>query len=508
MNYVDVQPIALAILTSIITGGFVLVFVEIGNRKQRENERFDQKMTPFMHKLSAYFRFVSWCSHRIIYPKPVEGYNKDFKELVNFLGRYGGRAITSGGDYQIGHFNAEKLEDIALKINNVWYYHDKMNPCTLTWNVRGGNDDFIDKELREINSLYHGISHDVNMVAKVSGDFYVDIYQPIEYDTYRHEAYLKQYKRNTIVVAGAFLFVLAVLCTMLYCKLPVLLLQILTTIVILLLILSLGLLAVDTMTQIKWWNNMVKFKNKMNMKDWINKIKKDFRSKVRFCITKVKDYIISGLVVIGLLFSAWAIFSIEIPLIPRLPTCFSARTIEGIDRLFLALAYSYVAGAILYWFTSTLPFLRNKNKLKDVIDQKITGIGSQLSAMHLEFIDINNPTNPSIDEIDAIMALFSLGRWTEACRVPLHSQPNVTWAFVDDYHSLQNMIGCLINDYKAYLSTKELILLESIRESSLNTIFEAGKNFRYQYSEYVYNLSIQPAYRKMLENYNELKNMR
>lgn len=38
MTYAEVQPIALAIMTSIITGGFVLVFVEIGNRKNREND--------------------------------------------------------------------------------------------------------------------------------------------------------------------------------------------------------------------------------------------------------------------------------------------------------------------------------------------------------------------------------------------------------------------------------------------------------------------------------------
>ena len=35
MAYTEVQPIVLSILTSIITGGFVLVFVEIGNRKNR-----------------------------------------------------------------------------------------------------------------------------------------------------------------------------------------------------------------------------------------------------------------------------------------------------------------------------------------------------------------------------------------------------------------------------------------------------------------------------------------
>lgn len=70
----EVSQIALTILTSIITGGFVLVFVEIGNRKNREDDRHDQIMYPFMHKLSAYFRFISWCSHNVIYSKPPIGY--------------------------------------------------------------------------------------------------------------------------------------------------------------------------------------------------------------------------------------------------------------------------------------------------------------------------------------------------------------------------------------------------------------------------------------------------
>lgn len=39
MDYNTVQNIAIPILTSIITGGFVLVFVEIDNRKNRENDR-------------------------------------------------------------------------------------------------------------------------------------------------------------------------------------------------------------------------------------------------------------------------------------------------------------------------------------------------------------------------------------------------------------------------------------------------------------------------------------
>ncbi len=80
MCYSDVLSIALAILTSIITGGFVLVFVEIGNRKNRENDKHDQIMAPFMHKLSAYFRYISWSACQGTGPEV------NLKVVSNFLG--------------------------------------------------------------------------------------------------------------------------------------------------------------------------------------------------------------------------------------------------------------------------------------------------------------------------------------------------------------------------------------------------------------------------------------
>jgi hypothetical protein len=142
----EVQTILLSLLTSIITGGFILVFVEIGNRKNRENDRYDQIMRPFMHKLSSYFRFLSWCSHHITYPSKLNAYEQEFKRLVEEIGRYGGRAITSGGDYPIEHFTAAELEEICSKINNIWYYHDKMNPCNLQWSNYDYSKDYISKE--------------------------------------------------------------------------------------------------------------------------------------------------------------------------------------------------------------------------------------------------------------------------------------------------------------------------------------------------------------------------
>lgn len=48
-NYDTLYSTALAILTAIITGGFVLIFVEIGNRKNRESDKFEIDFRPFIH---------------------------------------------------------------------------------------------------------------------------------------------------------------------------------------------------------------------------------------------------------------------------------------------------------------------------------------------------------------------------------------------------------------------------------------------------------------------------
>ena len=60
---------------------------------------------------------------------------------------------------------------------------------------------------------------------------------------------------------------------------------------------------------------------------------------------------VSAMLLVGMLLSAWAVFSIDVPLIPKIPCSFSDNAIEGLNRAFLALAYSYIAGAIIYGMT-------------------------------------------------------------------------------------------------------------------------------------------------------------
>ncbi len=213
-----------------------------------------------MHKLSSFFRYVSWASHPIIYPKHLSEKEKSFRGLVEGMAKHGHKLIMSGGDYGVDEFMAQELNDIALDINNIWYWHDKMRPCQLKWDSNFNHDsDLVRRELQAINPAYLSDNQGVSLLAKISGDFYVYHYQYVEYETYRYEVYKEHYNRLTAWVLAFFVFVLILLSLMLFVQLPVIVLQIATVFVVLMLTMSLFLLAIDVKVQLRWKNNIHAF---------------------------------------------------------------------------------------------------------------------------------------------------------------------------------------------------------------------------------------------------------
>lgn len=209
------------------------------------------------------------------------------------------------------------------------------------------------------------------------------------------------------------------------------------------------------------------------------------------------------LIPLGLILSAWAIFSIELPLIPAVGCNFSLQTIKGINNIFLALAYSYVAGVIVYWFTVKFPYIRNKYRLMPVIKNRIESIGNQLSNMNLEFRDVEH--NPDVTDVEGVMSIISLNRWKDQCRMPIHSaKMNVTEAFINDYFQLCDSISALINDYSDLLEPEQISILEDMRSNNISTFNSVAKNSSYVFSDSFYEGFLQPAYRNMLENYKKL----
>lgn len=226
----DFETVAL----SILTGGFVLILVEIGNRKNRNFDIHYQIMQPFMKKLSSYFRFIKWMYTYLQYPNDEQtGYEKEFERLINVMQKYGDELITRGGDYPVDYFDKEKLDQIAKEITNIWYCYDRMNPQRISFVERVGFcDEFIDKELSAINPKYLGRKKDVSLIANVSGDFYTDVYQNIESELYRYSEKIKTLKKQTNYALGSVAVICVILIAIILIPIPAILLKLIVLVVV------------------------------------------------------------------------------------------------------------------------------------------------------------------------------------------------------------------------------------------------------------------------------------
>lgn len=239
----------------------------------------------------------------------------------------------------------------------------------------------------------------------------------------------------------------------------------------------------------------------------MSKIEKVSKSEIR--VWRIKRWFslnaVSVMLFIGMVLAVWAVFSIDIPLIPKVPCSFSDETIEGLNRAFLALAYSYIAGAIIYGMTVKYPYYLNKRRLTPVINAKVVKLGSMLDWMNIEFRDADK--NPPISDLDGVMALFETKRWKERCHIPEHSGcKDVLDGFVRDYNELKTIVDALINDYKEYLSGEQMIYLEAIRGNKLNQFFRMYEksNKNCNYTDVFYEKVVQPEYKMLILLYYSL----
>ena len=189
----------ITILTALLTGGFLMLFIENQQITTYVIERLHQRMNPFFHSFTNYVKFVSSFESCYIWRKCTSSYMKCLKQYVKDISIYGGKAITSGQDFSIYSFSATELDSICEKINGIWYYKDK-NISDFNANV--GFDENHAKNFGEYSLEYlRGISPKYNrerltkaLLPKVSGDFYVDIYQPIQNVLHEYEYWMKKEK--------------------------------------------------------------------------------------------------------------------------------------------------------------------------------------------------------------------------------------------------------------------------------------------------------------------------
>ena len=112
--------IAVDILSALLTGGFLLFFIETMHIESDVKQRYKGIMNPFYHKLSKLTVFVGYLRSAIKFPNME--WAKYLKDDMEYIRKAGVVPSSSGRD--IPFMKSKELEKLCDVINDVWYNLD------------------------------------------------------------------------------------------------------------------------------------------------------------------------------------------------------------------------------------------------------------------------------------------------------------------------------------------------------------------------------------------------
>lgn len=230
--------IIVSILTALLTGGFLMLFIENQHLGSKVTENYHAIMDPFMKRFSGYVRFIESIKTWFQVNKDADddSYARDFKSLLDRLGREGSKSILSGRDIPIRHYSPEEFTSICESMNHVWYYwDDKHNYMSddFTFDSRRATQfgSFIRQYLEEaIPNQYTDKELSASLIADVSGKMYSELYLPIKDYPYEYRAWLEKEKTFNWLTVSIIFVNLGILVLILLCRyfLPIWLFTLLT----------------------------------------------------------------------------------------------------------------------------------------------------------------------------------------------------------------------------------------------------------------------------------------
>jgi hypothetical protein len=196
------------ILTSLLTGGVLVLFIESQYLTSAVHSRYDFIMVPFMKSLTAYLRFLSFFKGSYRFNK------EEFFQLkgdIDYLARIGGQTIVAGRNIPTTHFSSEEFCSICKRISNIWYIID-CNRHAFYSRVKY-EDPMFSKEclayLLDVSSKYNGHVLTDKSLEDVSGSFYTEFCAPVEDVPAEYEAWQevdKEFRIISYVSIGITLF--------------------------------------------------------------------------------------------------------------------------------------------------------------------------------------------------------------------------------------------------------------------------------------------------------------
>lgn len=206
----------------------------------------------------------------IVNPKPINEDEKLFLSIVHNFGVKGSDLLENGGVFDINSFTARDLEHFCNNINHIWYMYDRRWLDRFKWEEADSSyQELIDKELAQLNPRYLPMPEGLGKITKISGEFYTDIFKPIQDEPYSHEASSKLYSVQKWIVSASLFFVLLCLGLLVCFTWSILLLKLTTISVIMLFGFCMLLLLVNENKQLYCLYRIREFKKKVISKKFM-----------------------------------------------------------------------------------------------------------------------------------------------------------------------------------------------------------------------------------------------
>lgn len=213
--------IAVDILIALLTGGFLLFFIETMHIESDVKQRYKAIMNPFYHKLSKIAAYIGHMRFATTFPDTEKG--KLLKIHMDFVRQKGIVALTSGRD--ISFMKGSELNKLCNTINEIWHIIDETPALRNDLVV---NDllskDMAHKALKEVYEEYADKPIDVDTLHDVTGAFFNDYWEPVEHCTPNYQYWEKMAKLSRVfifVALGLSLLSLLVIMVWAECIYPV-----------------------------------------------------------------------------------------------------------------------------------------------------------------------------------------------------------------------------------------------------------------------------------------------
>lgn len=177
---------------------------------------------------------------------------------------------------------------------------------------------------------------------------------------------------------------------------------------------------------------------------------------------KFSKYWVEVLLAILLGLSFWAVFSIQICIIPKIEVNWTQEVCSGVNGFCLNLSYSIIAGLIIYLLTCAFPHHQKKRRLKNTMRVKMHIIVQIIDNVVLEF-SRNVENRSELDEAK-LKSFLNSKVWTDI--IPIFQQTyRKDISYISFYcaqaNSAKEQVQNLIQTYKDYLSTEQINSLEN-----------------------------------------------